>query len=125
MSSNGGFKIPIEVKFINENVGFGVFTKEYVEIDTLLWTPALVTKYTPEECSSILSKMSKEDANKWLRQSYVLQNEPNFLCVNQTDEGRFVNHSSQPNCGYASAEKPSVSLRDILPGEELTCNYSG
>lgn len=54
-----------------------------------------------------------------------MENESNVLCVNQNDEGRFVNHSSQPNCGYASVDEPSVALRDIVAGEELTCDYSG
>ena len=125
MSSNSGFKIPIEVKFINDQKGCGVFSKEYVKADTLIWTPSLVIKYTSDECSEILSKMNKNDANTWLRQSYVLESEPNVLCVNQTDEGRFVNHSSQPNCGYASVENPCVALRGIDPEEEITCDYSG
>lgn len=62
MTSNGGFIIPIEVKFINEIVGYGVFTKKNVNMGTLLWTPHLVTKYSPDECSTILSKMSVQEA---------------------------------------------------------------
>ena len=125
MSSTGGFKISVEVKLVSDEVGLGVFSKQHIKAGTLLWTPSLVVKYTEEECAAVLMKMSKEDANMWLRQSYVLATEPSMLCVNQTDDGRFVNHSSQPNCGYASVEEPSVALREIVPGEELTCNYAG
>lgn len=36
-----------------------------------------------------------------------------------------MNHSLNPNSGYASKEMPSVALRDVAAGEEHTCDYSG
>merc|ERR1719223_79120 len=41
-----------------------------------------------------------------------------FFHSNPTDSGRLTNHSSDPNTG------PDGALRDILPGEELTMDYS-
>eukprot|EP01036_Dinobryon_divergens_P028220 gene28222-37132_t len=67
----------------------------------------------------------REQAAIWLRQAFVLENEPEYLCVNVDDDGRFVNHSSDPNTGFASVDRPSVALRDIAAGDELTCDYSG
>ena len=41
-----------------------------------------------------------------------------FFHSNPTDSGRLTNHSSNPNTG------PDGALRDILPAEELTMDYS-
>ena len=39
------------------------------------------------------------------------------------DNGRFVNHSDQPNCIDSEVERLQTAARDIPVGEELTCNY--
>ena len=42
------------------------------------------------------------------------------------DHACFMNHSENPNTGLSSDEGvsvPTVALRDIAAGEELTCNY--
>jgi hypothetical protein len=46
------------------------------------------------------------------------RNDNDFFHSNPTDSGRLTNHSSDPNM------VPDRALRDILPGEELTINYS-
>jgi len=45
-------------------------------------------------------------------------NDDDFFHSNPTDSGRLTNHSSDPNMG------PDIALRDILPGEEITMDYS-
>ena len=45
-------------------------------------------------------------------------NTDDYFHSNPTDSGRLTNHSVDPNTG------PDGSLRDILPGEELTMDYS-
>ena len=69
--------------------------------------------------------MDREKARIWLRHSFVLMDDSGFLCVNETDNGRFVNHSSTPTSCYASTTEPSVAFRDIEAGEEITVDYSG
>lgn len=64
----GGFQIPIEVKYINDIKLKGVFTKEFIHRDKLIWLPTLVKRYSIEETKEVLSKMSIESANEWLRQ---------------------------------------------------------
>lgn len=42
------------------------------------------------------------------------------------DHACFINHSDNPNTGARAGALPpvtTVALRDILPGEEITCNY--
>ena len=64
----------------------------------------------------------------YLRQGFVLASDLNNLCVNTNDLGRYTNHSSNPNSGFAeftSSTDASVALKDISVGEEITCDYSG
>lgn len=60
---------------------------------------------------------NEEAIQIFLRQGFVLPNDPEMFCSNPTDAGRFMNHSSTPNCG------PDGTLRIIKAGEELTMDY--
>ena len=107
----------MEVKFIDSVKGSGVFTKEFIAEGTLLWVPTLVKKYSLEEVLLYLSgETDREQSAIWLRQAFVLESEPEYLCTNVEDEGRFVNHSSDPNTGFASTERP-LSHSEILQWE--------
>lgn len=55
------------------------------------------------------------------RYAYEHPGHPGFLILD-ADEGRFMNHSDDPNTDYADPNV-GVALRDIAPGEELTCDY--
>jgi hypothetical protein len=61
---------------------------------------------------------NREAIRIFLRQGFVLPNDPDVFCSNPTDAGRFMNHSPTPNCG------PDGTLRLIKAGEELTMDYS-
>ena len=58
-------------------------------------------------------KVEKKNHNNQQKDS-----DDDFFHSNPTDSGRLTNHSSDPNMG------PDGALRDILPGEELTMDYS-
>lgn len=60
---------------------------------------------------------NKQAIQTFLRQGFVLPDNNSVFYSNPTDAGRFMNHSSTPNCG------PDGTLRDIQKGEELTMNY--
>jgi hypothetical protein len=47
---------------------------------------------------------------------------PGFI-VYEVDNSRFMNHSDTPNTDYSDFAG-GRALRDIAPGEELTCNYN-
>lgn len=121
----GGFVVPVEVKFIDSTIGHGVFAVDPIKQGTLLWTPKCVTSHTIEEATAILNALSPMEKKVWLRQTFVLSADPLHICSNPTDPGRYMNHSFNANSGYASEEMPSVALRDVAAGEELTCDYSG
>ncbi|MCP5432366.1 MAG: SET domain-containing protein-lysine N-methyltransferase [Alphaproteobacteria bacterium] len=44
------------------------------------------------------------------------------LIVLEMDNGRFMNHSEAPNTDF-TPQTVAYALRDIAPGEEITCNY--
>lgn len=61
-----------------------------------------------------------------LRQSFVAPSNPEALCINPNDNGRFTNHSAIPNVGACvDHSNDSYALQDIAEGEELTCDYAG
>jgi hypothetical protein len=66
-----------------------------------------------------------DDIQLFLRQGFVLPpsekgtgKEDQYFYTNPTDAGRFMNHSSNANCG------PDGAVRDIQAGEEMTMDYS-
>jgi SET domain-containing protein len=48
--------------------------------------------------------------------------ETSGILVFCSDNARFMNHAEEPNCDDAGNEL-ILALRDIRPGEELTCDY--
>jgi SET domain-containing protein len=93
-----------------------VFASEHVPGGTLVWKflPGLDLEinadqynHAPPIVKEFLAMYSSEDEpGAWV------------LC---TDNARFMNHSDDPNISASTDE--GVALRDILAGEEITCNY--
>lgn len=105
-----------ELRFISQAIGSGVFATELIPRGTITWTkcafdqvlaPTAVASLGPAY-RAILDRYAYRDA----RGDYV-------LCW---DLGRYMNHSCQ-----AAVISPGfdvdVAVRDIRPGEELTCDY--
>ncbi|KAG2483229.1 hypothetical protein HYH03_017886 [Edaphochlamys debaryana] len=78
---------------------------------------------SPVEAATHLRRLSRDETHVFLRQAFVNPEDPRALCVNPTDPGRFVNHSPAPN--LLPGLTGGVAVRDIAPGEELTCDYGG
>ena len=55
------------------------------------------------------------------RYSYPHLEMPGVVVVD-SDNGRFMNHSMQPNTDFRVFDK-GYALVDIAAGEEITCNY--
>lgn len=128
MEKTGGYLVPVELRFINEFIGHGVFSLNFIPKSQPVWLPTLVEKWTCDELTRKLEEMSPEKANEYLRQGFILATDLDHFCANVTDLGRSTNHSSNPNSGYAaftSTTDPSIALRDIQVGEEITVDYSG
>lgn len=53
--------------------------------------------------------------------SYSKKRDGYWVCV---DNARFLNHSFDANLKYLNDIHKYIAVRDILAGEELTCNYT-
>jgi len=105
-----------EIKFINDEVGYGVVATEFIPAGTITWVlDKLDKEFTPEEVNLF------EDFYKDIIDTYSFRNSKgNFILC--WDNGRFVNHSFNSNC-LTTAYDFEIAIRDIQPGEQLTDDY--
>jgi SET domain-containing protein len=103
--------------------GIGLFADEFIPKDTVIWKfNALIDLRCSEEEIQKLSRDSRRQIEK-----YSYREKHSGLYVLCGDDARFFNHSTTPNCFdyYRNEEEDlTVALRDIYPGEELTCDYA-
>jgi len=105
-----------ELKFISEEVGYGVVATAFIPAGTITWVlDKFDREFTPIEVQNM--KPFYQD----ILDTYSYRNNKgNFvLCW---DIGRFVNHSFKSNC-LTTAYDFEIAIRDILPGEQLTDDY--
>lgn len=113
--------------------GVGLFADQDIKRGDIVWqyTPETCATFTQEQFQVLVNsfhKTEKQLIHYYLTYTYY-QSFMNSLifCL---DNGRFVNHSEQPNLAtpsYLPRElgwQYSVALRDIERGEELTENYN-
>ncbi len=99
--------------------GLGVFADEDIPANTLIWCldPKFTVTFSPEELKE-LPDYQREFVERY---SFPHLKMENHLVV-ELDNGRFMNHSENPNTDFTIFEK-GYALRDIRKGEEITCNY--
>lgn len=105
-----------ELKFISEEVGYGIVATRFIPQGTIIWIfDKLDREFSPEE----FHKMDLPYQE--VLETYTFRNNKgNFvLCW---DNGRFVNHSFKSNC-FATAYNFEIAIKDIEAGEELTDDY--
>ena len=108
--------------------GIGLFADEFIPRGTVIWRfdPTIDQRFDGSALKS-LSDGAREQIEK-----YSYREKHSGLYVLCGDDARFFNHSAEPNCYdiYESEGHPddahdvTIALRDIHPGEELTCDYS-
>ncbi len=106
-----------ELRFINEEIGYGVFATQFIPRGTIAWALDKLDQVLPPEEVAALPPIYRENFEKY---SYIDPWGNYVLCW---DLGRYVNHSCNPTTrgiGYGS----DLAVRDIHPGEELTCEYA-
>lgn len=100
---------------VSDHVGLGVFATEFIPRGTILWTlDPLDQVITPNEIAGMIpAQQALVD-----KYSYIDADGMHVLCW---DLGRYMNHSCRPAArGMGEME---VAVRDIKPGDELTCEY--
>ncbi|MCR4327585.1 MAG: SET domain-containing protein [Nanoarchaeota archaeon] len=104
--------------------GIGLFANEFVKKETIIWkfTLGFDLKFTKEEIS-----LFPPQIQSYLKKYSWLSDKSGKYCF-CSDEGKYCNHSYNPNVlsAYYEGEEEVVSkaLRDIEKGEEITDNYS-
>jgi SET domain-containing protein len=96
--------------------GVGVFAAVSIPAGTNIWeyTPDVDWKISQEEMASFPQPFQ----TRLRRYTYLDESGWYVLCG---DNAKFMNHDDSPNCDDHGMY--TVALRDILMGEELTCDY--
>ncbi len=105
-----------ELRFISNEVGYGVFATDFIPAGTITWVlDKLDREFRPEEFFAM------DLLYQNIIDTYTFRNNIGnyILCW---DHGRFVNHSFNANC-LTTAYDFEIAIRDILPGEQLTDDY--
>lgn len=100
-----------------KNAGIGLFAVTYIPKDTLLFPSPnnhlIEWKYIPELVRDYLKSICHNTS-----EGVYLDRPPNEIYT-----AYYVNHSENPNVFHDSAKDNYWAIRDIQPGEELTCYY--
>ncbi len=105
-----------EIKFISDQVGYGVVTKAFIPKGTITWVlDKFDREFTPQEFASL------EPIYKDILDTYAYKNNKGNLIL-CWDNGRFVNHSFKSNC-LTTAYNFELAIRNIEVGEQLTDDY--
>jgi hypothetical protein len=105
-----------ELRFISREVGYGVFATQPIPKGTFIWVLDFFDRIlTPAEVGAL------QPGLRTIVDRYAYQaTDGNFVFC--WDFGRYMNHSCEPACrGVGDAFE--VAIRDIEPGEQLTCEY--
>src|SRR5680860_18996 len=105
-----------EIRFISEEIGYGVVAKKNLPKGTVTWVQDELDQiYTPNQVGK-MEKLSQQMIDKYT----IRNNKGNFvLCW---DLAKYVNHSFKSNC-LSTAYDFEIAVRDIHPGEELSDDY--
>lgn len=107
----------MELRFLNDIIGYGVFATKFIPRGTILWMRCDldqelniedVAKMQPH-CRQLVEKYSYIDAQGHFILSW--------------DLGKYFNHSCNPSNVDLGGLDISIARRDIFPGDEITCEY--
>jgi len=115
-------------------IGKGIIVKERIKKGDVIWISKRVSydnshlemdynviTYNKQNIYEYLANLSSyESIKKFLDFSYGIYYEIHSII----DDGKYINHSSQPNCITDMSDANTYALRDIEIGEMLTEDYS-
>ncbi|MBM3507261.1 MAG: SET domain-containing protein-lysine N-methyltransferase [Alphaproteobacteria bacterium] len=107
-----------ELRFISPEVGFGVFATKPIPRGTVVWVLCRLDKVMSVAEVDALPPAYQPIIERY---AYVDSHGDYVLCW---DIGRNVNHSCDPTL-MGVGHDFEMAVRDIQPGEEITCEYGG
>ncbi len=114
----------LEVRFISQKKGKGVFAKRNIDKDTII-DIAHVIPIPNKDYKKIRKTVLYNYCYIWEDPNHS----PEFTNAITLSISQFINHSYDPNVRYLyDYENKSMefsAIRDIVQGEEITVNYNG
>lgn len=102
--------------WIDPEIGFGVFATAFIPRGTLVWAlDWFDVVLSPEQVDGLAEPLHTQIE----RYSFVDGQGRYVLCW---DFGRYLNHACNP-ASRSVGDNLEVAVRDIYPGDELTCDY--
>jgi len=100
----------------------GLFATVFIACGTPIWRfqPGFDQVFSPEQFAALPPRAQQH--TRW----FCFVSKENGQIILSGDHACFINHSLSPNTGAparATSAVCTVALRDIAPGEEITCNY--
>lgn len=105
-----------ELRFVNDRIGYGVFATQPIPMGTIVWTLCAFDRLMSSAEYSSLSESYRDILSVF---AYVDSSDRMVLCW---DHGRRVNHSCDPSMLIVGQDH-EIAVRDLVPGDELTCDY--
>ncbi len=105
-----------EIRFINEEMGYGVVATRFIPKGTITWVQDELDRiFTARQVEKMIP------ATQEMVDKYSFRNNKGdyVLCW---DIAKYVNHSFRANC-LSTAYDFELAVRDIHPGEQLTDDY--
>jgi SET domain-containing protein len=103
----------------SEIQGLGVFTGEFVAKGSPLWV--LNPKFDIFLREAEIEALPRHMQDFVARYSYPHLELPEIRVID-CDDGKYMNHSDQPNTDFRRFDI-GYAVRDIAAGEEITCSY--
>jgi hypothetical protein len=114
----------IKYEIRENNYGKGIYLLEDIKANTCIWTYTLnnnVFEYSEEQSIVYLNSLpTLEDQQRFLDLTF---GKGDKLCL-ITDDGKYVNHSDNPNCKTDLINGNCYAIKDIKKDEEILENYS-
>jgi uncharacterized protein len=105
-----------ELRFIDADIGVGVFATAPIRRGTVIWVLCRLDRILTPADIRTLPAPYLPIVEKY---AYINADANHVLCW---DHGRYVNHSCQPSMRGVGSEF-EIALRDIMPGDHITCEY--
>lgn len=105
-----------ELRFKNPEVGYGVFATSFIPRGSIVWTLCEFDIRIPPSALSGYAPAYRSIVDRY---AYVDAEGVRILCW---DHARYVNHSCEPAM-LSVGPDIEIAVRDLHPGDELTCEY--
>lgn len=104
------------LRLVDEQTGHGVFATSVIPRGTVVWLHDELDQVLAPARVATLPPVLQRHVERY---AYVDASGNRVLCW---DHGRYMNHSCEPST-TSIGTLMEIARRDILPGEQLTCEY--